>query len=77
MTEQMRFGVSKRNWGLPDYSYEENRRYNSIWGPDYIVYLAGDPVEKELDTLIEALVLCREAELLKDEFLGETCGFLA
>ncbi|MDR0474461.1 MAG: hypothetical protein LBH43_12410 [Treponema sp.] len=75
MIGQMRFGVSKRNWGLPD-SSEGERKYNSMWGPDYIVYLAGEPIEKDLDTLIEAMVTLRTTELLNDEFLGEACGLL-
>jgi hypothetical protein len=53
---------------LPD-SSEGERKYNSMWGPDYIVYLEGDLVENDLNALVEAIVTLRKTELLQERVI--------
>ena len=59
MYEMAGLGLNGVNWELPIFLGKEKKQGNEVWGADYIVYLFDVPNERDIEDLIDNLVLMK------------------
>ena len=59
MFEMAGLGLNGGKWELPIFLGKEKKRGNEVWGADYIVYLFDVPSDRDMEDLIDDLVLMK------------------
>ena len=59
MFEQPRSIINRKNMGLPLFLFNRDKKYNSLWGTSYLVFLDDDMNEIILEQNIESMMSVR------------------